>query len=139
MVSGKWKMFGVLVGQDWNQLVGWESELRNTSCACWSKVMVSWLEGDGGLHECKYPTTWRGVLDLLADADFSEVASKLERVLGSIILPTFAPSPRPAIEVANQTSALFQVLSKIFTFFRDHVIPVPFRMLFKIFAFIRNT
>ena len=67
---------------------------------CWCKVMNQWLENDG---TPEYPATWRGVLTVLVDLQYSEVARELQRVLASVTPPP--PPPRPQVAQPAMTSS----------------------------------
>ena len=52
---------------------------------CWCKVMEQWL-GEGSTSE--YPTTWKGLMVVLEDVEYTSVARELETVLDSVIRPS---------------------------------------------------
>lgn len=93
LVSARWKTFGMRVGQALNILDGWETQYLKDFRVCWCKVMQQWLDDDGTLE---YPATWRGVIVVLEDVDFREVAQQLEIVL-PLVTP---PSPPQPVEVS---------------------------------------
>lgn len=91
-VSSKWRRFGYRFGREENEIEALEDQCRGKASQCWCKVMGQWLE-DGGTDD--YPATWRGVVTLLEDVEFYEVARKLEMVLALV-------TPPPLVEdVAN--------------------------------------
>lgn len=79
-VSSKWKLFGTLLGISEDRLDGWAHESHHNAEECWAKVMSHWLSKNG----VDYPATWRGLFELLRDAEFSQVAEELKGVLKHI-------------------------------------------------------
>lgn len=84
-VSSKWRNFGILLSHEMDQLEAWSQECLGVSSRCWYKVMNYWITEDDSPD---YPTSWRGLLLMLEDAEYSEVAKELKKVLTSI-----APAP----------------------------------------------
>lgn len=82
MVSAKWKNFGVLLGITQNQLDVWEKQYCGNANMCWTKVMAYWLNGGS---KDQYPPTWDGLYTLLEDAEYSQVAEELKKVVGKAI------------------------------------------------------
>ena len=98
IISSRWREFGYLFGREENELENLREECFGKANRCWCKVMNQWLENDG---TPEYPATWRGVLTVLVDLQYSEVARELQRVLASVTPPP--PPPRP--QVAQPASA----------------------------------
>ncbi len=76
-VSGKWQLFGTLLGLSTNKLLVWEKEHPKNITMCCNKVMEYWLVG--GCTD--YPATWEGMYTLLEDAELSEIAKELKKAI----------------------------------------------------------
>ena len=98
MVSADWKKFGRILCQHTNLLKAWELEYAKNAGYCWSKVMEHWLDED---DTSSYPTTWIGLFTLLEDAEYTEVAIKMEAALSSI-LPPPPPPPPPSVSLPGR-------------------------------------
>ena len=102
ITSSRWREFGYLFRREENELENLREECFGKANRCWCKVMNQWLENDG---TPEYPATWRGVLAVLVDLEYSEVARELQRVLASVTpspppqmaQPFVAPPPAPAV------------------------------------------
>ena len=104
VTSSKWREFGYLFGREENELENLREECFGKANRCWCKVMNQWLENDG---TPEYPATWRGVLTVLVDLEYSEVARELQRVLASVtppppppLRPMAQPAVAPPLELA---------------------------------------
>jgi hypothetical protein len=100
-VSSHWRMFGKLFGLEGNRLDGWDTQYGGDAVRCWTKVMEVWLDDDG---TSQYPATWKGVIEVVKDAELHEAARELEVALDSVSPPPAPPQPplppaRPSIAV----------------------------------------
>ena len=93
VISSRWREFGYLFGREENELENLREECFGKANRCWCKVMNQWLENDG---TPEYPPTWRGLLTVLVDLEYSEVARELQRVLASVTQPPPPPPPKMA-------------------------------------------
>jgi hypothetical protein len=93
-VSSKWRNFGHLLNQELDQLEAWADECRGINSRCWCKVMEFWI-AEGDVEE--YPVNWEGLIILLEDVEFSEVATDLKKALSSLapVTPTKRAITRP--------------------------------------------
>lgn len=96
LVSSKWKDFGIRLQQTMNDLEGWEVQYMRDFKLCWCKVMQEWLN----MGTSDYPATWKGVIVMLEDISFAEVARKLENALAMTSPP---PAPPPVFEMRGIT------------------------------------
>ena len=92
MVSANWKKFGHILRQEPKLLEAWEAECLKKADQCWCKVMQHWLTEDNAPY---HQATWEGLISLLEDADYAEVARKLKIALTSYIHPAPAIKPAP--------------------------------------------
>ena len=76
-MSPKWKDAGCLLGLSIARLKGIKKEHQGDSYECCQDVMQEWL--DNGTED--YPNEWDGVLELLKDLIFSNLAKKLQEML----------------------------------------------------------
>ena len=93
ITSSRWREFGYRFRREENELENLREECFGKANRCWCKVMNQWLE-NGGTPE--YPATWRGVLTVLVDLEYSEVARELQRALASVTPPPSPPPPQMA-------------------------------------------
>ena len=93
ITSSRWREFGNLFGREENELENVREECFGKANRCWCKVMNQWLKNDG---TPEYPATWRGVLTVLVDLEYSEVARELQKVLASVTPPSLPPPPQIA-------------------------------------------
>jgi hypothetical protein len=102
-VASEWEAIGIRFGHKSNELEGWKEECHWKAERCWEKVMGAWLN-DAGTNA--YPATWEGVVRVLEDIKFIEVARELERVLASKI-------DSPPVQQFTTTSAASKSIAVI--------------------------
>ena len=105
MVSADWKRFGHILRQEPNLLDAWEAECLRKAGQCWYKVMEHWLTKDNASY---HQTTWEGLISLLEDAEYSEVAKKLEIALTSYVNPSTIMKPAPPAPSSSDSSDLLR-------------------------------
>ena len=81
-VSSKWRDFGIRLNHNVDKLDAWANQFRGVSSMCWCKVMSDWITRDDSPY---YPATWSGLLLMLEDVEYSEVATALKKALDSVI------------------------------------------------------
>lgn len=84
-VSAGWILFGTLLGLSSNQLDVMRQDNSGSATLCWRAVMEWWVRGGHGSLDEEYPITWEGLYQLLQDAEYSEVAGELERVVSRAV------------------------------------------------------
>lgn len=96
LVSARWKDFGIRLQQTINDLDGLEMQYMRDFKLCWCKVMQVWLDD---LGTSNYPASWKGVMTLLEDVSYTQVARELENTLAMISPPT---QPPPVFEMCGK-------------------------------------
>ena len=76
-ISSKWRDIGELVGLLFQQLACMAKEHRDSHMDCCRAVLGHWLDDPPE----EYPTTWRGLFELLEDCRLGQVVSELKNVL----------------------------------------------------------
>lgn len=110
-VSSQWReKFGTLLNIDSDQLEAWNNEFMGNAMKCWHQVMDHWLAGRCACSP-EHSATWGGLLTLLEDAEFFQVARDLENALSSVIPPSH-PTPLdtneiPGVPLATRLSIQF--------------------------------
>lgn len=74
-VSANWFDFGLILGIKRKQLDAWDAQYRGDASKCWNRVMEHWLD-KGGSRD--YPATWEGLITLLNDLGFEQLAKTLK-------------------------------------------------------------
>lgn len=75
-ISGEWRNIGKLLGISAQRLEGWWDQSYNRERCC-DKVVEKWLQNPPD----EYPACWRGLLRLLNDAEFTDLAKVLKKAL----------------------------------------------------------
>lgn len=94
LVSSKWENFGLILNQEENLLESWKTECLGDARKCWKKVMQHWLTEQVQDNTCRHQPTWGGMLKLLDDAEFSEIANRLKTILTIKAVISFLTSPQ---------------------------------------------
>jgi hypothetical protein len=145
-VAFKWRHFGLLFKQEVSDLDGWEKQYLGDNRRCWEKVMGEWLDG-GGTDE--YPDTWEGLVRVLEDVEYTEIARELVRVLRSEIdsppvqmfaatlttIPQVPPPPPPPCHpyLTRLSSPLNPTLSLLSSHYLPlRMFPSPQQLLLKL-------
>lgn len=150
-VSSKWSDFGCRFEREENELCDLNDECRENA-EKWRKVMQVWLDNDGAPD---YPASWEGVVTVLEDVGYSEVARQLETVLASVISPpvptkcvvtplplqhvgtqTVTPLPSPPPLVVQPTPVTRSLRPTDTSSNQESII---FRILLRIFTFLRDS
>ena len=76
-ISSKWRDIGELVGISFQQLACMAKEHHGNHMDCCRAVLGFWLDNPPE----EYPTTWKGLLQLLDDCRLGQVVSELKIVL----------------------------------------------------------
>lgn len=75
-ISNQWRKIGKLVEISVTTLDEWWKETPNHEQCC-DKVVGKWLQNPPD----EYPATWHGLLHLLDDAEFTDLAKVLKKAL----------------------------------------------------------
>ena len=75
-IFGEWRKIRKLLGISAQRLDGWWDQSHNSERCC-DKVVGKWLQNPPD----EYPATWHGLLVLLDDADFTDLAKTLKKAL----------------------------------------------------------
>ena len=76
-ISSKWCNIGELIDLSVSSLENIATEYRDKPVECCRAVLRQWLQNPPK----EYPTTWRGLLELLEDCELGQVVSDLKNVL----------------------------------------------------------
>ena len=76
-VSSHWRDIGELIGLSVSNLKNIATEHQNKPLECCRAVLCHWLENPPR----EYPTTWRGLFELLKDSRLGQIVSELKIVL----------------------------------------------------------
>ena len=75
-ISNQWRNIGKLLEIPGPTLNGWWAESHSEEQCC-DKVLANWLQNPPE----DYPVTWHGLIELLDDAEFTDLAKTLKNAL----------------------------------------------------------
>ena len=82
-IAHKWRQIASLMGLEPGQISAIEHD-RHETASCVTGVLQRWFEYAGQLPNAKdYPKSWRGLINLLKDAELGEIAKELKKALTS--------------------------------------------------------
>ena len=76
-IAHKWRDLGVLLGLSPSMLESLAENHRGDAHACCQELLGRWLESP----PLEYPSTWRGLVELLLDCQLEQVAEELKATL----------------------------------------------------------
>lgn len=76
-IAHKWKDLGVLLGLSTSMLESLTKKHQGDAFVCCQEVLGQWLESP----PLDYPSTWRGLVELLEDCQLGDVATELKTAL----------------------------------------------------------
>ena len=84
-VAHRWNQIATLLGFDYGQIESIKNNPPFTDLDRVKSVFIQWFENAASLpNASRYPKSWQGLINLLEDAELSEVAKELCTVLTSI-------------------------------------------------------
>lgn len=78
-ILNKWDEVGRYLGIQEPKLQAWRTQTGNDPKRCCDNVVANWLQNPPD----EYPLTWRGLIDLLEDADFTQLVKDLKKALAN--------------------------------------------------------
>ena len=75
-IVNQWREIGILLEIPEPTLDGWWTQTHDVKQCC-EKVLGNWLQNPPE----DYPATWHGLLELLDDAEFTDLAKTLKKAL----------------------------------------------------------
>ena len=73
----EWKEIGKILGIQQPTLDAWWVQTSNDPKRCCDKLLAHWLQNPPE----EYPLTWRGLIDLLEDANFGALVQEFKKAL----------------------------------------------------------